>query len=68
MPLRGEGGALAPKGVHFPRAKGAVVWFSPRPQGGFKGFIHQHKLHTDELATSDGFSPFGAYGTTFATV
>ena len=49
-------------------AKGAVVWFSPRPQGGCEGFIPQQKLHTDELATSDGFSPFGAYGTTFATV
>ena len=27
-PLRGKGGASAPKGVHFPRAKGAVGLFS----------------------------------------
>ena len=28
FPLRGKGGASAPKGVHFPRAKGAVCLFS----------------------------------------
>ena len=29
VPPPGEGGALAPKGVNFPRAKGAVGLFSP---------------------------------------
>ena len=59
IPLARQGGCM-----FFQRAK--RVWLvSHERKSGCEGFIHKQGQHSDELATSGGFSPFGAYGTTF---
>ncbi len=59
IPLARQGGCMV-----FQRAK--RVWFvSHKRKPGCEGFIHKQGQHSDELATSGGFPPFGAYGTTF---
>ena len=53
------GGAVGRRGAFPTRQRRGCMVFHAR-QGGFKCFIHQQEQHSDELATSGGFSPFGA--------
>jgi hypothetical protein len=52
FPLRGKGGALAPKGVHFQRPQGGCMVF-PRAESGCYGF-YSAKRHIKLIAAKGG--------------